>query len=330
MSRILVTGATGFVGGQLARRLHARGHSVRVFARPSERAEQLRREGFDVVLGDLRDPEAVDQAVSGCELVFHIAALYRSEGVPLKTFQEVNVDGTRHVLAACATHDEVRRIVHCSTVGVYGRINRPPAAEDYPYGPLDHYQRTKLEGELLAQQAFTGRLKGRGVIVRPAGVYGPGDTRFLKLFRAIAKRRFVFLGACTSLYHPTYIEDVLDGFELAATKPEAMGHAYIIAGERYLPIKDYITLIARVLDVPVPTVHVPLFPFKVAAHVCERVCRPLRIEPPIFPRRLSFFYEHRAFSIEKARRELGFQPRVGLEEGVRKTADWYRQQGWLQ
>jgi len=327
--KVLVTGATGFIGGKLAERLRQRHHDVRVFARPSPRADRLAQQGFDVVRGDVKDPRDVERAVAGCELVFHCAALYRSEGVPLQEFWQVNVEGTRHLLEACERHPEVRRVVHCSTVGVFGRIDHPPAAEDYPYGPMDHYQKTKLEGERLAQQAFANGLRGRGVIVRPAGVYGPGDLRFLKLFRAIARRRFVFPGRGESLYHPSYIDDILDGFELVAAKPEAVGRIYIIAGQRYLTIAEYVRTIARVLGVPVPTLHVPMWPLKIAAHCCEKICRPLHIEPPIFPRRLAFFHDHRAFVIDKAKRELGFQPRIDLDDGIRRTAAWYREQRLL-
>lgn len=151
----------------------------------------------------------------------------------------------------------------------------------------------------------------------------------MKLFRSILKRQFIYLGPCTSLYHPSYIDDILDGVELAAEVPQANGQIYILAGEGYLSIKDYVRTIARVAGVPEPKLQVPLWPLKILAHACEKVCRPLRIEPPIFPRRLAFFHDHRAFLIDKAKRELGYQPKVSLDEGIRRTIHWYREHGYL-
>jgi len=288
----------------------------------------MRAEGFEVLTGDLRNPGEVDRAVAGSEVVFHLGAAYRVEGLPIKEFRRINVGGTGNVLSACARH-RVRRIVHVSTVGVYGRLSDPPADEDHPLGHTDHYQETKLGGDRLARKFFAESLRGRGVVVRPTGVYGPGDLRFLKLFRALVRRYFVFPGSCRYLYHPTYIDDLLDGFELVLDRDEALGEVYNLAGGRYLSLEDYIRTLASVLGVPEPTRHVPLWPMKIAAHVCEKACRAVRIEPPLFPRRLGFFHNHRAYAIEKARRELGYRPRVDLETGLERTRDWYRREGLL-
>jgi nucleoside-diphosphate-sugar epimerase len=326
--KILVTGATGFLGEHLAQRLKQRGHAVRVFARPSVRAEQLGGNGYEVAIGDIQDAAAVARAVVGCEAVVHFAALYRLEGLPLAEFHRINVGGTRNMIEACASSG-ISRLVHVSTVGVYGKLKHIPAMETHPYGPSDHYQRTKLEAELLVQEAMARQLLGRVVIVRPTGVYGPGDRRFLKLFRSIVRNRFVYPGAAKALYHPTYLEDCLDGIELALTRREAIGRIFHVAGLRYLPMREYIGIIARVLGVPKPRLHLPLWPLKLAAHACEHACRLIRVEPPLYPRRLGFFYFDRAFSIDRARRELGYSPKVDVEEGVRRTAEWYRNQGWL-
>lgn len=326
--RVLITGGTGFIGSSLGLRLHRQRRAVRVFARPSPRGAALHREGLEFVPGDLRDARAVEKAMAGCDVVVHLGATYRQEGLPLREFKEVNLGGTRHVLMA-AERLGVRRVVHVSTVGVFGRIDTPPVDETYRSQPVDHYQRTKFEGELLARQALANGLKGRVVIVRPTGAYGPGDTRFLKLFRALAAGRFLYIGRCEALYQPTYIEDLLDGLELAMTSLHALGGTYILAGAEYMPLREYIRRIAAVLGVPPPRWQVPLWPFKIAAQVCERACRPLGIEPPLYPRRLGFFHNHRAFVIEKARRELGYAPKVRLEQGAADTAAWYRAQGWL-
>jgi dihydroflavonol-4-reductase len=327
--RVLVTGGTGFVGGAAARRLRAQGHVVRLFARPSERAQRLAAEGFEVVTGDVRDPEAVSRAVAGQDAVLHLAANYRAEGVPIRVFEEVNVEGTRHVLAACERHT-VRRLVHASTTGVYGRVFDPPADEDHPCRPpWDHYQRTKREGELLALRAFAGPLAGRGVVVRPTGVYGPGDTRFLKLLRPLARGLSVVPGSRRVLYHPTYVDDAATGLALAVTHSAAAGHVFNLAGPRYYTMGEYLALAAAAVGARPPRIHLPLAPLRLAAVVCELAGRALRFEPPLYRRRLNFFRDHRAFVIDRARRVLGFEPEVELAEGLARTVAWSRAQGLL-
>ena len=187
---VLVTGATGFTGGHLARHLLQAGERVAVLVRPSSeaRAAALKEAGADVRVADLSDAAAVAAAAQGCEVVYHIAATYREAGQGDAAYTRVNVDGTRHVLEG-ALSAGVRRVVHCSTGGVHGHIEHPPANETAPYTPGDVYQRTKLEAEELAR-SFGLRHRLEIVIARPIGIYGPGDLRFLKMFRGIARGRF--------------------------------------------------------------------------------------------------------------------------------------------
>lgn len=324
---VLVTGGTGFTGGRLCLKLAERGYRVRTVARSPEKAAALAGNGVEVVPGDLKDPASLRSAARGCEVVYHIAALFRTEGVPDSEFREVNALGTRRMLEAAA-ESGVRRFVHCSTVGVHGHVTEIPSNEDSPFHPGDIYQETKLEGELIAREFFrSGRLPG--VVFRPAGIYGPGDTRFLKLFRAVASGRFRMIGSGNALYHLTYIDDLTDGIILCGTKPEAIGNVYILGGERYVTLGEFTATIAEVLGVGLSRLRIPFAPVYAAAFLCEKICRPLGVEPPIFRRRVDFFRKDRAFDISRARRELGYAPRVGLREGIRRTADWYRAQGLL-
>jgi nucleoside-diphosphate-sugar epimerase len=250
------------------------------------------------------------------------------EGRPFRFFYDTNVEGTRNVIAAAAKH-EVARVIHASTTGVYGVLKDLPASEDHPYGFTDHYQDTKIQGERIAKEFFNGPLRDRGVVVRPTGMYGPGDTRILKLVRAIKRGYFFFPGPCENLYHPTYIEDALDAFELVMTRDAALGQTYNLAGLQYLPLREYIRTISSLVGVPEPRVQAPLWPLKAAARACGSLGRVLRVEPPIYPRRLGFFYFDRAFSIAKARRELGYEPRVDVGEGLSRTIAWWRDQALL-
>ena len=187
VTNVLITGATGFIGGRLALRLRDRGYAVSGFARRSARAKGLECKDIKFVAGDIRDANAVARAVKGHDVVVHLAAAYRVEAKPFHFFYDTNVEGTRNVLAASVKH-EVARVIHASTTGVYGVLKELPASEDHPYGFTDHYQETKIQGERIAREAFSGPLRHRGVVVRPTGMYGPGDTRILKLVRAINRR----------------------------------------------------------------------------------------------------------------------------------------------
>jgi nucleoside-diphosphate-sugar epimerase len=277
--------------------------------------------------GDLSDRASIDRAAAGAEVVYHIAATYREAGQPDSAYRAVNVEGTRNVLEA-ALAAGARRVVHCSTGGVHGHIANPPATEDAPFNPGDVYQDTKLEAEQLAREF--GRTRGLDVVVaRPIGIYGPGDTRFLKMFRGLKRGRFPLLGSGKVFYHLTFIDDLVEGFRLCGEVPPAAGRTYILGGPRYTTLEELIRLIAAQLQVAPPRVHWPVWPVWTAGLLCEMVCVPLRIEPPLYRRRVDFFTKSRAFDTTRARTELGFHPAVDLEEGIKRTADWYRAEGLL-
>ena len=327
--RVLVTGATGFTGGHLARALAAAGHDVSALVRDraGEPAAELARAGITPVTGDLRDASTLTAAAAGVEVVYHLAAIYRQAGVPSDTYRAVNAVGSQLVVEA-ASRAGARRVVHCSTVGVHGDVERPPANEEAPLKPGDIYQETKLEGERLAQAAGA-RFGIEVTVARPSGIYGPGDRRLLRLFRGVARRRWFTLGGGEIYYHLTYIDDLVDGFRLLGEHPAAANRTYILAGGEVTTLNALVGLVAEGAGVPVPTRHLPVWPFWVAGALCEAICVPLRIEPPIFRRRVDFFTKSRAFDITRARADVGFAPRVGLRDGIRRTLDWYRTHGWI-
>jgi nucleoside-diphosphate-sugar epimerase len=218
-------------------------------------------------------------------------------------------------------------VIHCSTVGVHGDVGSSVADESSPYNPGDVYQRTKVEGERLAIEAFAGRV--RGVVFRPGAIYGPGDTRFLKLFRAIRNRRFMMIGSGEVRYHLVYVDDLVDGILLCGAEERALGQIYILAGERPVTLNELVRLVGEAVGAAPRALRIPLAPVRAAAWLCETVCAPLGIEPPLYPRRVDFFRKDRAFRIDKARRELGYSPAVGVAEGVRRTAAWYVDRGLL-
>jgi len=323
---ILVTGATGFTGGNLARRLAARGESVRALVRDASQAPSLAADGIDVRVGQLTSLKDVVAATRGCDQIHHIAAVFRTAGHPDSYYRDVNIGGTQNVLEA-ARRCNCERVVHCSTGGVHGHIADPPASETYRFLPGDIYQRTKLEAELAV--AAAARRGQRVTIVRPGPIYGEGDLRFLKLYRAIARGVFVMIGSGTPKFHMVHIDDLVDGILLGSTAEAALGEAFILAGPDAPTLNEIVRHIARALGVAQPRWRIPVWPVTAAALVCESVCVPLRLDPPLHRRRVAFFTHHREFDCSKAARLLGYAPRVSAAEGIARTAQWYRAAGYL-
>lgn len=324
----LVTGAGGFIGGHVARHALARGYRVRAMVRRhDDRAEALAKEGAEIALGDILDSKSLATAVTGCRGVYHIAALYRQAGLPEGEFFRVNAQGTRNVFEA-AVRAGVGRLVYCSTGGVLGDIRNPPGNDSTPYNPGDMYQRSKVEAERIALEFFrSGKI--RGVVIRPAMVFGPGDTRHLKLFKMVAKRRFFYVGKGDAWVHFIDVRDLARAFVLGMEHEERNGEIYSIPGREVRKLHEAIDIISSELAVKPPWLHLPVKPMQLLGSACETVCRPLGVNPPIFRRRVDFFTKSRYFDGSKAERELGFVPAQSFAAEVSDTVAWYRSHGWL-
>lgn len=322
---LVVTGATGFTGGALARRLIAMGYRVRSMTRrPLTEAE--RTGGIEWIEGTLADTDRFDALLDGALHCFHIAAMYRSEGTR-EAFLQANRDSTQALLAA-GRRAGVERFVYCSSIGVHGDVAQTPADENAPIDPRDPYQESKVLAEGLCREEMAQ--PGMGVvIVRPCAIYGPGDTRMLKMFRMVQRRRFLFIGSRQPNFHPVYIDDLVDGLILTMTHAAAPSQTFILGGRSFLPLREYVATAAKVLDVPAPRTTIPYGLALMAARTCEILCAPLALQPPLHRRRLTFFKHNRAFTIAHAENMLGYRPLVSLEEGFRRTVAWYRQQGLL-
>ena len=325
--RCLVTGATGFTGGHLARELSRQGHQVVALVRPGSASGPLRDAGIEVFEGQLTRRDDVVAAAAGVERIYHIAAVFRTAGHPDSYYRDVNVGGTLNILEA-ARHHGCERVVHCSTIGVHGHIEDPPADENYRTKPDDIYQQTKLEGERAAAEAIE---RGQPVtIFRPGSIYGEGDLRFLKLFKAIRKGRFFMIGPGDVRLHLVHVEDLVRGIMLCGSKTEALGQTFILAGPDAPTLNELTAEAAAAMGVSPPRFRVPVGPVYAAGWLCEMLCVPLRINPPLYRRRVGFFTHHREFDISKAKRVLGYDPRISYKEGIRRTAQWYSEQGLIE
>ena len=326
--RALVTGATGFVGGHLVDELLNNGYSVRALVRDERRvpAEWSGR-GVEIVKGDVTDPASLDSAMQNVQVVFNIAALFREAKHSDDDYVAVNVDGVRNVIEA-AIKQSVSKVVHCSTIGVHSHIPNPPADENEPYRPADIYQETKCQGEKVALEYFRQN-RIHGVVIRPAMIWGPGDRRIFKLFKGIKSRTLPIIGDGQTLTHWIWVKDLVTAFRLAAEKDIASGEVFIIAGERSVTLERAYQTIADQLKVKLLPFKVPAKPIQMLGSLCEAICQPLGIEPPIYRRRVDFYTKSRAFNIEKAKGLLGYQPQQSFEEEVQQLADWYLANGWL-
>lgn len=286
--RVLVTGATGFIGGRLCAKLIQQGCNVRALVRDLARASELREYGVETMLGDLCDRASLERATSDVDTIYHFAAVFRQE-VPRKEIWRTNVDGIENLLDAAA-RSGVKRFTHCSSTSVYGLRPRTPTTEDSPFVPIraDLYQASKLAAERHVL-CYGSRGKLATTIIRTTGVYGPGDLRFLKLFKAIARKRFVMIGRGEVLFSMIYIDDLLDGIVRCATKASAMNNQYLLTGNEPITLNDTVRIIAEAIGVPPPRLHVPVMPLYFVGLLMEWILKPLGIRPPLFRRRVNFF-----------------------------------------
>lgn len=326
-----VTGASGFVGAHLVRALFEQGHSVYVLVRKTSKLQALEAVKATLVYGDVRDKASLSQIFQqhpDIDTVFHLASVLTPVSVDDQLYWDINYQGTQHLLDVCREVN-LRAFVQCSSVGVIGPLPEIPADEQARCAPDSAYGETKYKAELLALEYH----KSFGVpaaVVRPAWVYGPGDRRTYKFFRMVAKGRFFLIGSGQTQLSPVYVADVVRGLVLGAEKiKHAAGEVFIVSGGVTVSLEFLARAIAREAGSSVLPFKVPAGLAKIGATVCETLCKPLGIEPPIHHRRLDFFLRDQAFDIRKIQQVLGFQPEVDLQDGVKRTVNWYKEQGWL-
>jgi nucleoside-diphosphate-sugar epimerase len=329
--RLLVTGATGFIGSRLALHAHRLGHDVLATGRAEqalemERLGELRSAGVRVETGLLQDAEWTARLVENRSVVIHLAAAQHESAMSEAYFRSINVDAVRILLDACVRAG-VRRFVYGGTMGVFGEsAGEEPLDERSPTAPDNVYTRTKLEAEALVR-ALSDRMET--CIVRIAETYGPGDYRLLKLFRAIDSGRFFMIGDGRNRRQCIHVNDLVRGLMLAATHPSAAGETFIFAGREVLTTNELVRDVAAALERRPPRARLPLWPFAIAARILETVLPPLHIEPPLHSRRLDFFRKSFVLSTVKAQTLLGFTPEIDFLTGASDTVRWYRAQGLL-
>ncbi len=319
--RVLITGGGGFIGSHLVDSQLAHGHYVRTVDLHVERlAHTPAHPNLEVVRGDITNTEFVKRLLEGIDVVYHLASAHLDVSLSDAYYHCVNVKATVNLFEAARTVG-VQRVVHCSSVGVIGDVESPPADETSPCHPTNIYEQTKWAGEQAVLQ-FARETEFPVVVVRPAWVYGPRCPRTQKLFRTISKGRFLFFGNGRTLRHPIYVADAVRGLELCAGANGVTGQVYIIAGEEPVTIEKLARTIAEVQGLRPPSIHLPVAFGKMAGHTLQLAFKPLGRQPPFSRRSLDFFLKDNAYDISKARHDLGFQPQVDLRTGVIRTLRW--------
>ncbi len=325
---ILITGATGFTGAVLARRLAALGAEVRAIARASSDTSALADLPITWFRGELHDKDLINRAVRGTAYIFHLAAAFRKESMDPAEYRRVHVTGTQHLAHAAGATPGFRRFVHVSTVGVHGHVEHPPIDEEGPFNPGDDYQRTKLEGEIWLRN-FAAQTGLSYSVVRPTGIYGPGDRRLLKFFRMASRPVLFLVGRGPCLYHLIHVEDLVSLILLTATHPEARNEVFIGGNPASIPLLRFAEIVAAELGTRFRVVRLPAPPLFALAAACEWLCRKISVAPPLYRRRVAFFTKDRSFDTRKIRERLGFECRYSHEEGLAETTRWYTGHGWL-
>lgn len=328
--KVLVTGATGFIGCRLAQILSGLNHEVVATGRTAnpveaERRARLEKLGIGVAEGSLLEGGFAGRLVQGADAVIHLAAAQHEGNVPDSYFRQTNVEGTRALISA-AVSAGVRRFVYGSTIGIYGSARDGELDENSPPRPENIYGQTKLEAEQVVL-GYAARLEI--CIARISETFGPGDFRLLKLFRAIDRGAFAMLGSGKNLRQVIYVDDLAQGLLSAAEHPAAVGQIFVFAGSEVMDTNRMVAQIAAALGKSPSRWRIPVWPFRCAATVCEALFRPLGMQPPLTQRRLDFFTKSFVFSTRKYTSLLGFSPRVPFSDGSAITAKWYRENGLL-
>jgi dihydroflavonol-4-reductase len=327
-STVIVSGATGYTGNVLVKKLLESGLNVRAVARKTSNITPFKDLPITWIRGEVFDEQTIRSAMEGVHYVFHVAAAFREAKSTEEDYRNVHVKSTQLIVAEAVKNSQFKRLIHVSTMGVHGHIENPPGDEKSPFSPGDGYQRTKAEAELWLID-YSRENSFPYTIIRPCAIYGPGERRLLKLYKMATKKIFPILGNGKCWYHLVHVEDLANAMIVAATEERALGEAFIIGSSEPIQLEEMATIISREYNHKLRVIRLPIAPFFLLGDICEAICKPLKIEPPIYRRRVAFYSKDRNYSTRKMREVLGYQPLYENERGIIESARWYRDHQWL-
>jgi nucleoside-diphosphate-sugar epimerase len=325
--KVLVTGATGFIGGRLAEALVKAGYEVKGLARQTSDTSLLKKLDIEIINGDIRDAAAMKKAVSDCQCVYHLAGKTTKDHLSKKHYYAHNVQGTKNV-AQAALEAGVSRLVYASTIGVYGTVRNSSIDENTEPNPDSYYRETKLGGEKEVLRLHRdSRLSV--VVARLGSVYGPGSCNWLDVCRKILKGNFRIIGTGENYDHMVYVDDLVEGLRRCGDVKGVEGRTYIITGPEPAKLRQVLEMIAEELGADTFLDSLSGTPFRVYQRFCGLVYRSFGIQLPRSHYYDLFFMNH-IFRTSKAQKELGHFPNVSLRDGFRRLLGWYREKGYLQ
>ena len=329
--RVLVTGASGFLGGYMAEELVRRGHLVVGMVRKGSDTDLLRKLGIELRIGDLEDQASLETVTKGVDAVIHLAAYYTLKGSK-ERYERINVQGTQSLMEAMLKNG-VRRLIYCSSTEAMGPTPHPPADEDSPCEPNYEYGRSKLRSENLIRE-----YQKKGIeftIIRPSGIYGPRNLDDVSYWFITSYANTwaskIMVGSGKRVLQFAHVEDVVRGFVLALERPEvSAGRTYFITDSRAYSYEEIYGILANIFGKDPPKWHVGVLLAKIIAAPIQAF-NWLRRKKDFVWRvdSMNTFKVDRYYSIERARKELGYQPKYSLPDGLKETADWYRAKGYV-
>lgn len=329
--KILLTGATGFVGKHLTNALLKDGYKIKALIRENSNTEDLDKKSLSLVCGDIKDKTSLCEATKDTDIVIHAAALMANyEHLAKEEFYQVNVTGTQNLLNASMKND-IKHFIHISTVGVLGSTGGNIGSEKSSYGShLSKYEWSKQKAEKIVLN-FGSSNNFPITILRPTQLYGPGMKHgWLDISRLILKGKFKVIGKGDSRLHLTYIDDFVHAILLIIGKEKAFGKTYIVGGDDIRTLREIYKIIADTLKVKEPSA-LPYPMVYLAASFLDLIPENLKPENLrlLTRHRVRFYNEDHVFDTSKIRKDFDYRPNTDLSTGFKNTCDWFRQKGYL-
>ncbi len=328
--KILVTGASGFIGGHLIEELNRRGYDLIAMVRKTSNTELLEELGVELRIGDLTDPPSLLAATKGVESIVHLAAYYTFHGKK-RLYEMINVEGTRYLLES-ALNNKISHFLYCSTTEVIGPVDNLLGNEETPPNPTYEYGKSKLKVEQLIQEF--GQKGLNYTIIRSTGIYGPRNIYdvsywFITSFMKNSMATRIVVGNGENYIQFVHISDLVQGIVLALEKSNvSKGQTYIISDERAYTYNELNEIMAEICGRKPPGIYVPPIFAKVMIAPVELFNRITRREHFLWHiKTVDAVTQDRAYSIDKAKLELGYQPKYDLKMGLQETVEWYRSIG---